>query len=711
MKHIIDTFLEPALWFAADWSLRWAALLAVVALMLWIVRPRRAAIRQSMLLTALSAGVLVPFAPRWGGGWERIPKESAPPPQASPPSRDREGVGKASLPHGRGSAPIPRSLSRHEETTTAHLAEPLGRRRLIVFSLVSCWSFTVLFLLIRRLGGWLVLRRLRRESMEATGATADLFAACRTEMHIRGAVRLAAHPRVRSPILLGFLRPMILVPPDWPQRAIEAQRAALLHELAHVRRRDHLLALLMEIVRIAFFFHPLVRWLLGRLDYERELLCDEMVVRQGIDPRDYARLLLEFARASGRLAWPAASLPMSRRRTVKGRIHHLLEEDMERWIRPLPARWGVVLGACLLALTLGLASYRVVAEEKAKAETPAKKAEKQPASNKPAAAAIKREDLRYGGKDFHQWRRELVTELKPAIRIDGLTALRAFGCNGYGDEATQAILDMMRGYDPLIENTSEEDAPVVQAGYKAIHKIGAAAVPALTAAVKNENRNVRRFAITSLGRLGRDAQAAIPALLQALKKEDLLARRLATDAVGMIGRGNKEVVAALIEALKDNTNDVRDAAASALGDLGESAKPAIPALLKALSDKDDGVRIMAIQSLQQIGAGAKAVPAVIRLLRDENGNVWQRAFRYLQNLKPEEAKEAIPALIAIVKTKDDPRIPKALAILKSMGPKAKEAIPALNELLRREEELRSVRSDPHAFIMGVIKAIDPEGNR
>jgi hypothetical protein len=63
--------LEPALWFAADWSLRWAALLAVVAFILWIFRPRRAAIRQVFLLVALIAGLLVPFAPRWGSGWER----------------------------------------------------------------------------------------------------------------------------------------------------------------------------------------------------------------------------------------------------------------------------------------------------------------------------------------------------------------------------------------------------------------------------------------------------------------------------------------------------------------------------------------------------------------------------------------------------------------------------------------------------------------
>jgi HEAT repeat protein len=558
--------------------------------------------------------------------------------------------------------------------------------------------------MIRHFCGWIFLRRLRRESVEATGATADLFAACRAELGVRGAVPLATHPRVRSPVLFAWLWPWVVVPPDWPQRAIESQRAGLFHELAHVRRRDHLLAPFLEIVRIAFFFHPMVRWLLARLEYERELLCDEMVVRLGIDRRDYARLLVEFARSSGRLAWSAMSLPMSRRRTVKGRIYHLLEEDMERWIRPLPMRWAIVLGSGLLALSLGLTSYRVWAEEKAKPEAPAEKPEQQPPSKKPASSQIKREDLRYGGKDFYQWRRDLLTELKPSIRADGMTALGTFGAHGYGAEATQAILEMMRGYDPGIENhVGVEDAPVVAAGFKAISKIGPAAVPSLAIAVKDENLNVRHFAIRALGRMGSDAQPVLPDLLRAFKSDHAATRSSAIEAVGKIDQGTKEVVAALIEALKDNTDNVRVAAVLALNGMKDSAKPAIPALLNALSDKNADVRRFAIFDLSRSGAGEKAVLAVSRLLRDDTYHVRQAAFQYLNGLKPEQIKEAVPALIAALK---DPNLwIAAIDLLASIGPDAKEAVPALNELLRSDQAEERRRA------INALKRISPEGKR
>src|SRR5207248_2488523 len=129
----------------------------------------------------------------------------------------------------------------------------------------------------------------------------------------------------------------------WTELAAPMQRGCFFHELAHVARRDAWWALLLELVRAVFFFHPLVRWLLARLEQERELLCDEVAVARGIDPHDLARLLLELARQPGRLG--PAVLGFGKRRTVKARIHHLLEENMERRIRPLGARWALAVGA------------------------------------------------------------------------------------------------------------------------------------------------------------------------------------------------------------------------------------------------------------------------------------------------------------------------------------------------------------------------------
>ena len=88
MTHFIDAILEPALWFAADWSLRWAALIVLVALALWMLRPRRTALRQLLLWVALIGGMLLPVMPRWGGGWERthpLQESAVSPPRPSFP--------------------------------------------------------------------------------------------------------------------------------------------------------------------------------------------------------------------------------------------------------------------------------------------------------------------------------------------------------------------------------------------------------------------------------------------------------------------------------------------------------------------------------------------------------------------------------------------------------------------------------------------------
>jgi HEAT repeat protein len=248
----------------------------------------------------------------------------------------------------------------------------------------------------------------------------------------------------------------------------------------------------------------------------------------------------------------------------------------------------------------------------------------------------------------------------------------------------------------------------VKAGYQAIRKIGVTAVPILAAAIEEENSNIRNFAIASLGRFGSDAQSAIPALLQAFKNADPTTRYLAINALESIGveTKKKEVVDALIDVLKDKDASVWFQAVGVLSGIGESAKPAIPALLKALEDKKAllGGRSNVISALRAIGAGAKAVPAISRLLRDKDSDISNNALAYLQELTPEEAKEAVPALIAILKTKEYPCLP-AVAILTKMGPTAKEAIPALNELLRDEDK------DLRESARKALKAIGPADKR
>jgi beta-lactamase regulating signal transducer with metallopeptidase domain len=100
-----------------------------------------------------------------------------------------------------------------------------------------------------------------------------------------------------GPGLVGFLRPVLVIPESLPERLTRTQIDALLmHEACHLRRRDNLTAALHTLVEAVFWFHPLVWWIGTRLISERESACDEAVVRAGHDRQSYARSLVECAR-------------------------------------------------------------------------------------------------------------------------------------------------------------------------------------------------------------------------------------------------------------------------------------------------------------------------------------------------------------------------------------------------------------------------------
>src|SRR4029077_14426056 len=70
MRTVVATVAAPLLQILADWSLRWAVLVALVALILFVLRPRRTGVRYLLCLAVLFAGLGLPLLPRWGGGFQ-----------------------------------------------------------------------------------------------------------------------------------------------------------------------------------------------------------------------------------------------------------------------------------------------------------------------------------------------------------------------------------------------------------------------------------------------------------------------------------------------------------------------------------------------------------------------------------------------------------------------------------------------------------------
>jgi WD40 repeat protein/beta-lactamase regulating signal transducer with metallopeptidase domain len=120
------------------------------------------------------------------------------------------------------------------------------------------------------------------------------------------AVSIRESASINSPITLGVLRPVILLPTGWRNWPVAERALILKHELAHVQRRDFLAGLMGEAVLCLCWFHPLVRWLVGQLRLEQEYAADAWVATAESNATDYvcclARLALKQVRGRGSLA-------------------------------------------------------------------------------------------------------------------------------------------------------------------------------------------------------------------------------------------------------------------------------------------------------------------------------------------------------------------------------------------------------------------------
>jgi uncharacterized protein (TIGR03435 family) len=173
------------------------------------------------------------------------------------------------------------------------LAEPLAPNSSVVYSNALAnarihwapiafgivWALGFLAITLMRCRSWLLIRTVLRTSAPI-------------ELSIPVPAFIA--PGMEEPGIVGFLRPVLVLPATLLEHLNPRQlEAVLVHEMCHVRRRDNLFAAVHMVVEAIFWFHPLVWWIGCRLVEERELACDEEVLRAGCKPTDYARGILK----------------------------------------------------------------------------------------------------------------------------------------------------------------------------------------------------------------------------------------------------------------------------------------------------------------------------------------------------------------------------------------------------------------------------------
>jgi Zn-dependent protease with chaperone function len=186
-------------------------------------------------------------------------------------------------------------------------------------------------LLIRYTTHYFHCRRLTHIGLAKAPARFRLFTRVTAQtMSIRQKVTLALSDLADTPMTLGFLKPVILLPVAMINNLTPQQvEAILVHELAHIARKDYLLHLVISMMELLFFFNPFARLLIGHLKKEREHSCDDLVLQFQYDPHSYVSALLSLARQhrQGRLALAATGegnqllLQRARRILRQKRIH------------------------------------------------------------------------------------------------------------------------------------------------------------------------------------------------------------------------------------------------------------------------------------------------------------------------------------------------------------------------------------------------------
>ena len=268
---------------AANWmvhALGWTLLAfcwqgAVVAVVLWsglqLLAGRSARARYAAACCALALLVALPLLTFWhmAGVEYRLTLHGA-------------GVAAASaLVVGAGAG---------DASWTGHLAAALEP---MLPWVMLAWMVGCAVFMLRLSVGIGVTRKLRLMAVSPVAEELQaIFTGLKQRLGVTRTVVLMHSALVQVPTVIGWLRPMVLIPVScFAGMPLEQVEAILCHELAHIRRHDYLVSVAQSVVEALLFYHPGVWWISQQVRRERECCCDDVAVTVGGDALAYARAL------------------------------------------------------------------------------------------------------------------------------------------------------------------------------------------------------------------------------------------------------------------------------------------------------------------------------------------------------------------------------------------------------------------------------------
>lgn len=229
---------------------------------------------------------------------------------------------------------------------------------------VLLWVAGSAFFALRFIGGLVFLQRLRYS--EQRGLPWHINAQLvewKRKLSISRTVRIAESALARTPMLIGYFKPVILLPLGCAAGLPKEQLEALIaHELAHVVRHDFIFNLVQELVRIVFFYHPGVWWLNSVIRDERESCCDEIAFGLGVEKISLAKALA--ALEEQKLQQPELALAAVGRGNLMQRIRRMFRQAPAPSMRERVGASALLLIG-LLVITTSVTIAQTIKDKKA----------------------------------------------------------------------------------------------------------------------------------------------------------------------------------------------------------------------------------------------------------------------------------------------------------------------------------------------------------
>ncbi len=231
-----------------------------------------------------------------------------------------------------------------------------------IFLISASTAYLLLFLFpaLRLFKNWRFVQHIKKEGLHKADVNQRLFVQkIATQLGIVKKVAVHLSSLVSSPLTIGYLKPVILLPVAAMNNLTTQQtEAILLHELSHIKRYDYLVNLLLSIIQTLLYFNPFVKQFMKTVELEREDCCDALVLQFGYDKVGYASALLTLEKLSAKTQ--VLAIAATGKNPLINRVEKIIGMEQKKTFKKI--QWAGIVAALLCILVLN--SVLIIKERK-----------------------------------------------------------------------------------------------------------------------------------------------------------------------------------------------------------------------------------------------------------------------------------------------------------------------------------------------------------